>query len=356
MELESLGWSASLQEVLEFEFGGAAVPARVAAIERGAAVVWSARGSVLAAYGGALAGQKISEVMGVGDWVALDASDRLLGIVSRRTSLVRRAAGTGAPQLVAANVDRMLVVTAVGGDFNVRRLERYLAVAHEGGVTPVVVVNKTDVAHDRDALVRAIDAVAPGVPVVLTSAIASPDRVAHDLAAHLAPGVTVALVGSSGVGKSTIVNRLCGEDTQETQDVRAADDKGRHTTTRREMFVTASGALVIDTPGMRELGLLDASDGLAATFADIEVLASACRFGDCAHAGEPGCAIANALSTGALDRARYDSYEHLRAEVAYESRRADARAARSSKKRGKEIARRVRERDRLNKKLGLKGS
>ena len=354
--LNSLGWSESLQRIWDgTEEHRERIPARVAAIERGAAWVWTEGGTTLASYGGLLAERPISEVLAVGDWVGLDHGARIRAVLPRRTALVRRAVGTSsAPQLVAANLDRVLVVTSVGEDFNPRRLERYLAAVHEGGATPVIVLNKADVPHDRDEMLTELEAIAPGVAVVFTSAIGATADVVRDLAEHLIPASTVALVGSSGVGKSTLLNALCAEERQDTGPVRVHDERGKHTTTKRELFVTPTGALVVDTPGMRELGLFDAAAGLSTTFEDVETLAAACRFTDCAHEGEPGCAILAALESGDLTTNRWASYQKLRAELAHEARRAGRRERLADKQQSKERSRSMRKRSRLQRKLGLK--
>ena len=363
------------------DFGVVEIVARVAAVERSGAWVWGVlaqlegcrgahevelhpllegAGIALASYSGAFAERPISETLAAGDWVALDGGLRIREVLPRRSSLTRRAVRTSAPQLVAANLDRVLVVTDAGRDFNPRRLERYLAAIREGGAAPAIVVNKSDVPHDREALSAALALVAPDVPVAFTAAI-DPETDLHvDLAHLLAParaGVapTLALVGSSGVGKSTLVNRLCEHDVQVTRAVSDTHRKGRHTTTRREIFVTTSGALVLDTPGMRELGLFDAAEGVSATFEDVEALGRSCRFGDCAHGGEPGCAIAAALDDGTLAPERWQSWLRLQAELAYENRRhADAREAHDAKRGRKHIARAMRDRQRINRRLGLK--
>lgn len=363
-EREMMGWSAELQAKWnELEARDERVPARVAAVERSAARVWIGKGDLeveahpdlegvgvaFASYGSSLG--PISETIAVGDWVAIDRSLRIREVLPRRTRLARRAVGSSAPQLVAANLDRVFVVSAVDRDFNPRRIERYLTAIYDGGADPVIVLNKADLEHDPDTMRDALAEVAPVVPVVFTSAL---DRDLGDLEGRLVRGETVAFVGSSGVGKSSLVNRLCGADLQATREVRA-DHKGRHTTTRRELFVAPSGVLVIDTPGMRELGLFDASEGLSTAFDDVESIATRCRFTDCGHAGEPGCAIAAALESGELERDRFERWLHLRAELAYEARRAGAKEAQDTKRRWKSRTKAMRKRQKLDRKLGLKG-
>lgn len=250
----------------------------------------------------------------VGDWVAIGDDERMAAVLPRRSSLSRRAAGrTLTEQVVVANVDTAFVMVGLDGDFNLRRIERYLAVAWQGGVTPVVLLNKADLHADPEQARRDVVAIASGAEVLLLAAKHGEGLEA--LEAHLRPRRTVVVLGSSGVGKSTLVNQVLGVERMRTREVRARDERGRHTTTHRELIPLPSGALLIDTPGMRELGLLDHGDGIAEAFADVEALAAACRFADCQHDGEPGCAIAEALASGELDEARLASYHKLTDEV-----------------------------------------
>jgi ribosome biogenesis GTPase len=209
----------------------------------------------------------------------------------------------------------------MNADFNARRLERYLATAWQSGAEPVVVLTKADLADDPQAAIAEAEAVAFGAPVLAVSAVTGAGMAA--LAAYLKPAETAVLVGSSGVGKSSLVNALAGETLMATAAIREDDARGRHTTTHRELIRLPSGALVLDTPGMRELGLVDADEGLSTTFEDIEALAEACRFGDCGHTNEPGCAVREALETGALDAGRWKSFQKLQRELAHQQRRED---------------------------------
>ncbi len=270
----------------------------------------------------------------VGDWVLVGpgpmASDpwSILAVFPRRTMVSRGAAGTGGgEQVLASNVDKVWIVHGLDMPFNPRRLERYLAVVWEGGATPEVILTKGDLAEDLEATVRQVQATAMGAPIRCVSS-EDPQSV-HDLRNALAPGCTVSLLGPSGVGKSTLVNLLAEETVAATGEVRVGDGKGRHTTTRRELFRIPGGALLLDTPGMRELrvGVLD--EGLKQAFADIDDLAQSCRFRDCRHEEEPGCAVLEAIDQGSLDWGRLASFRKLQAEVAHELRKVDplARAA-----------------------------
>jgi ribosome biogenesis GTPase len=257
----------------------------------------------------------------IGDWVgvrpSLDGSSRPLiqALLPRRTAFVRRAPGDRVvAQVLAANVDTVFLVVGLDADFNLRRLERTIVLAWESGAEPVVVLNKADLAvSELETRKAEVAGVAPGVAVVVLAAKRGEGLDA--LAPWLAPGRTVALLGSSGVGKSTIVNRLLGRDKQKTQEVREADQRGRHTTTHREIVALPGGALLVDTPGLREIQLWSEGAGLEAAFTDVLSLTAGCRFRDCAHQGEPGCAVRGAVADGRLDSARLESYLKLQGEL-----------------------------------------
>ena len=290
------------------------------------------------------------EKPGVGDWVAAQPPPQpgdlhhIHAVLERRSALTRQAAGERAePQLVAANLDTVFIVTSMNLDFNPRRLERYLTVLRASGAAPVILLNKADLVSPAEQVRYQVEAeeIAEDVPVILLSAL-SGDGVA-ELAPWLGRGRSVGLIGSSGVGKSTLVNRLLGGDAQEIGDIRAGDDRGRHTTTHREMFVLPHDrGVLLDTPGMRELQLWTGA-GLEDTFPDIEALAEDCRYRDCRHNGEPGCAIAEALEAGTLSAGRWESYSKLLAErtaqdlrrSTYEQRRQDKRFGRMVKEASK---------------------
>lgn len=355
-----LGWAEPRQRDLESLSDPDLVPARVASVERGALTVLGALADPLAPVVVSCRPAAGLDAPAAGDWVALRPAAGVAGVFSLecllpRTSLfVRKEAGRGSSaQPVAANVEVVLVVTAVGDDLSPGRIERYVTAIVAGGATPVLVVNKCDRPHDASEVLSSVRAAAPEAPVVAISAHSGDGLDA--LRALVPPPMTVALVGSSGVGKTTLLNRLHGESARPTSEVRAADDKGRHTTTRRELVVTPSGLLVIDTPGMRELGLLDAAAGLSAAFPDIAELAASCRFTDCSHEVEPGCAVRAAIEQGSLPLSRAERHARLSREIAQNDARADQHRAREQKQRWKSIHKSMRGRQKLERKLGLKG-
>jgi ribosome biogenesis GTPase len=289
----------------------------------------------------------------VGDWVVIRTREQeskatIYDILPRKSKFSRKVAGTKTEeQIVAANIDTVFLVTGLDGNFNLRRLERYLVVAWESGADPVVVLNKADLCHDVDQKVREVESVALGVPIVAMSAIN--DRGLDQVLARVTRGTTGALLGSSGVGKSTIVNHLLGTELLRTQEVRSTDDRGRQTTTRRELLVLPSGGLLMDTPGMRELQLWGGDEGISDAFEDIAELARQCPFRDCQHGPEPGCAVQQALQDGTLDAARFASYQKLQKEIDYLSRRQDKTAEQVEQERWKKIGV---ARKRLNKERG----
>ena len=250
---------------------------------------------------------------------------------------------------MAANIDVVFVVASAERSPNLRRIERYLTVVWSSGARPVLVLNKSDLSLDPAGDRRALESITAGVSCIETSA-ASGDGLDR-LRAELAPGITGAMVGPSGVGKSSLLNRLLGQELQSTGEVRLTDAKGRHTTTRRELFVLPEGGCLIDTPGMRELGLWDAAEGIDQTFEDVEALAAGCRFRDCRHQGEPGCAVTAAVAAGQLGEDRLASLEKLRREEAYEQRQRDPRINAASKGRWKAIHKQHRARRRVDPKL-----
>jgi len=349
--LHHLGFDAHF-EALFLPHGAAGHhPARVVAEHQGCWRVAGAFGDRLAVATGRLrhAASGRGDLPAVGDWVAVavppDGEAVIHAVLPRRGRFSRRAVGGEAlEQIVAANVDRALIVVALDGGWSLRRLERYVALAWDSGARPVVVLSKADLCDDVAGRLREAARVAPGVDVVAVSQQGEPGL--GPLQAFLRPGETVALVGSSGAGKSTLTNHLLGEARQAVQAVRSGDARGRHTTTGRELFVAPSGVLVIDTPGMRVLGAWEAGDGLSRTFEDVEALVAGCRFSDCTHRREPGCAVQAAVAAGALDVARLASWEKLRREEAHQLRRVDVRAALVEKSRWRQRSRQARERGR----------
>jgi ribosome biogenesis GTPase len=293
--------------------------ARVARVDRGQLTVLTAAEERRVHVSGGLYGESAAVV---GDWVAV-RGELAVRVLPRRTAFVRTAAGRGsAPQVVAANIDLVLVVDALVGVARLRRIERYLSVAWASGATPVVVLTKADLCPDVPAALARVAEDAVGVEVLAVSAVSG--RGVPDLRALIAPGCTAAMVGPSGVGKSSLANALAGRPVAATAAIRA-DGRGRHTTTARELHALPGGGLLIDTPGMRELAL-PGGDGLDTTYADVADWATGCRFRDCSHRTEPGCAVAAAIDRGELDPARFSAWRKLQAEAHRQELRADARA------------------------------
>jgi len=288
----------------------------------------------------------------VGDWVAVaDGDDRatIQRVLERRSTLLRRAAGTLAePQVVAVNIDVFFVVTAVSREFNERRLERFVAAVLNSGAEPVIVLNKVDLADDLAPLLEAIDRAAIGVPVVRASAASGEGGA--ELRAYIAPGKTVAFIGSSGVGKSSLMNRLLGREAQAVGALRG-DERGRHTTSARHLIELPGAGVLIDTPGLRELGLLDDVGGIETSFVDVAAFAERCRFRDCVHESEPGCAVLAAVASGELPAERLASYRKLGKEVAAAERKRDPILAGRTKARWKEVHRALRARAKVDPKL-----
>jgi ribosome biogenesis GTPase / thiamine phosphate phosphatase len=330
--LSALGFDPYFQEQLSTS---EAIPARVAAEHRGSYEVWWAGGRVSAQVAGRLSrGVDAETYPGVGDWVTLQSPPAegepaiINGVLDRRTLFTRGAAGKQSQgQVVAANVDLVFIVTGLDSDFSLRRIERYLARVWASGAQPIAVLNKTDLCENVDTRICEVEASCLGVPVLAISAL---DSTGSDpLRSHLKHGLTAAFVGSSGAGKSTLVNALLGEDLMPTQEVSSHDGRGRHTTTHRQLLLLPQGGILIDTPGMRELQLSD-TDGLDAVFADIEELAENCRFRDCTHQSEPGCAVRDAITTADLAPDRLDHYLKLQSEAHSYQLRQDERLRREA--------------------------
>jgi ribosome biogenesis GTPase / thiamine phosphate phosphatase len=311
--LADLGWSAHFADQLDDS--DRLTPLRLFEIQRDRATGIGPEGSVVLTYPeGLSAGRTV-----VGDWVLADPETaRIVRVLDRRTEMARRAAGReGGRQLIAANIDTLFVVTSCNADFNPPRLERYLALAFDANLSAVIVLTKTDTAEDAEDYAARARAVSPRIAGVVTLDSRDPAELAR-LTPWLGRGRTVAFVGSSGVGKSTLIAGLVGQQIA-TQDIRENDAKGRHTTTARTVYRTPQGALVIDTPGMRELGIQDAAEGVDAVFEDIAELALTCRFSDCAHETEPGCAIRRAVQDGRVAPERLERWRKLQREDAMAS-------------------------------------
>lgn len=324
--LTALGFGPFFERQLPSSGEGALVPARVAAEHRGAYEVWAADGAGRAQLAGRLRLElETAGPPGVGDWVLVkempgrDRTTVIERVLGRRTVFTRGAAGRETRvQVVAANVDLVFAVCGLDGDFNVRRIERYLARIWASGAEPAVLLNKADVCDDLAARMAEVESHCAAVPIYVTSALHR-DGI-EPLRARIGNGMTVALVGSSGAGKSTLVNALVGEERMRTGEVRPSDGRGCHVTTHRQLVRLPGGGLLLDTPGMRELQLVD-EDGLDTVFGDIAALAGRCRFRDCRHAGEPGCAVAAAVESGELGSERVEHYHRLEREArAYELR------------------------------------
>jgi ribosome biogenesis GTPase len=343
MRLADLGWTAAREVAFAPHAADGLVPGRVAVEHKAAYELYVDGGALRAALAGRMRRgiADTAELPAVGDWVAVrvpdgDGTGVIHAVLPRTGTFTRRAAGrTAEQQVVAANVDVVLLVVALTEDPNPRRLERYVAMAWESGAQPVVVLSKSDLVDDADERQRVLAAAAAGVAVLRTSAETGEGLDA--LRTYVGPGRTLALLGPSGVGKSRLVNALLGVERQQTAAVRAYDGKGRHTTTRRELVPLPGGGLVLDTPGMRELQLWDADAGLSEAFADVAELAAGCRFRDCSHTSEPQCAVIAAAAEGGLAPERLASYQRLRAEMdqveadrAPAARRASKRAARGA--------------------------
>ncbi|HSI98370.1 MAG TPA: ribosome small subunit-dependent GTPase A [Gaiellaceae bacterium] len=349
--LAALGWNDELEAAFTTYSERGFEPARVVAEHRGGYYVRSTRADRLAHPRGRLRDEELWGGMpAVGDWVAVcDApGDRaaIEAVLPRRTKVSRKTPWLKAEEhILAANVDTVVLVAGLDRDFNPRRLERYLVAAWDSGADPVLVLTKLDVCDDPAKLVEA-EATAVGVPVVPVSNVTGEGI--DDLRTHLRPACTFVLLGSSGVGKSTLVNRLAGRTLMSTGDLRS-DGRGRHTTRHRQLLVLPGGALVIDTPGLRELQVWEGD--VSSAFADIAELAARCRFNDCSHEVEPDCAVQEALASGELDPDRYRSYRRLERELRAIEARSSSRVRRELKRRWRQRAREVRAERRYRERL-----
>ncbi|MBP0725881.1 ribosome small subunit-dependent GTPase A [Bacillus sp. RG28] len=282
-----------------------------------------------------------SEFPAVGDWVLIEklASEQkaiIKKVLPRISQFSRQAAGGKTEeQIVAANIDFVFIVMALNNDFNIRRLERYLLVAYESGANPIIILTKKDLCLDLDEKLQLVDEIAFGVPIYSVNSLDGEGI--SEIRDLITEGKTVSLLGSSGVGKSTLLNALLGDQIQITQGVREGDDRGKHTTTHRQLFFLPDHGMVIDTPGMRELQLWSGENHLDSTFSDIDELANQCKFSDCQHKNEPGCAVQKAIEENRLDAQRLTSYRKLQRELAYAERKQDASLARVQKEKWKKV-------------------
>ncbi|MDB5455060.1 MAG: ribosome small subunit-dependent GTPase [Caulobacter sp.] len=335
--IEQYGWSDLLEKAFAPHARAGHAPGRIVVQQRDGYLVATDSGELRAKASGRLLHEaKEAGHPAVGDWVALslnlvERSATIHAILPRRTTFVRRAADSlQRLQVIATNIDVAFVVTSMNADLNPRRIERYLAAAWQSGARPVVVLTKSDLCADPQGQAAEIAALAEGCPVLVVSARQGLGLDA--LLAQVRPGETCVLIGSSGVGKSTLVNAFLSEDRMATGAIRDADDHGRHTTSHRQLVLLPGGGLILDTPGIREVGLIDADEGVSVVFDDIEQLAQDCRFNDCGHANEPGCAVRAALRSGALDPARWAHFRKLGLELAAVEDKAD-RAAKDAERR-----------------------
>jgi ribosome biogenesis GTPase len=348
--LETFGWQPfferHFQQYKEKHFH----PARVIAEHKGVYRLVIESSEVIAELSGKLRHQAVSrfDLPAVGDWVAvrlIETEQKALiqAVLPRLSRFVRKAAGARTEeQVVAANIDTVFLVSSLNNDFNTRRLERYLTVAWESGARPVIVLSKADLCDNVEERIEEVREIAFSV---LVHAVSAFDSFGMDqLKQYFASGKTLALLGSSGVGKSTLINYLLGFERQATLDARESDERGRHATTRRELILLSNGAMVIDTPGMRELQLWDASEGLRTAFDDIETLAQSCRFRDCHHKDEPGCAVKAAVENGDVDQLRFGNYVKLKRELDYLEARFDENTQRRNKQKWKKLTRMAKER------------
>lgn len=344
MNLKSLGWNQTFEESFKSLEILNLVPGRISIEHKGLYNVLTEYGELLGEITGKIRFNATGrhDFPAVGDWVAVQAIPQegkayIHNILPRKSKFSRKAAGlTTDEQIVATNVDTVFLVNALNQDFNLRRLERYLLMAWESGATPVIVLSKADLCEDVQKYIDEVETIAFGVPTLAVSAEKGTGLEA--LSSYISEGETVALLGSSGVGKSTLVNKLFGSEILKTNVIRDEDGKGKHTTTHRELIVLEGGGILIDTPGMRELQLWEGDNSLSHSFQDVEGFAEKCRFRDCTHHNEPGCGVQAAIETGELNKERYSSYLKLQRELAYFARKEDQKLALAERAKWKKIA------------------
>jgi len=352
-DLTILGWNEFFETNFESYAQNNYSCGRVALEHKNFFRVYTQHGEKLAEISGKLRHEAVKRSLlpAVGDWVVIRSRpdhDRAIidAVLPRRTSFARKIAGLRTEeQIVAANIDTVFLLTSLNQDFSLRRIERYLIIAWESGAKPVIILSKSDLCDRVADQIAQVQAIAHGVPIHAISVVT--EFGLQDIAQYLKQGQTVALLGSSGVGKSTLINHLAGDTHLKVQKVREHDDRGRHTTTHRELILLPTGGLVLDTPGMRELQLWDGDDSVQLVFEDIDTLADNCFFSDCRHQDEPQCAVREALAAGTIDAERYESYEKLQKELKYLARRRDKLSEIMEKKKWKKLSRMATERARL---------
>ena len=346
LHLLNLGWSPFFQDQLEGKDSSS--PARVIGVRKNSYLVITGSEEFLVTMAGSLMNDPAAIYPAVGDWVLLKDSI-IISVLSRQNSLIRKASGgkkrkngevSIQGQVIAANIGKTFIVCGLDRDFNLRRIERYLTMVYNCGITPEIILTKADLHQNPYLFVDEVEAVAFGVPIHLVSA--KDEEVITHLKNDLSHGITVALVGSSGAGKSTLINRLYGEDVQATQSVSKSLGKGRHTTTSRDLIVLPSGGMVIDNPGIREVGLGVGCSAKESTFQDIEELALQCKFQDCSHTHEPGCQVLKAASSGEITSSRLNSYHKIMRELDYFSQRETKGAARIEKEQWQGVSKKIR--------------
>ncbi|WP_462405792.1 ribosome small subunit-dependent GTPase A [Gracilibacillus sp. Marseille-QA3620] len=323
MNINQLGWNSFFEEAFKLHDNySALIPGRIISEHKGMYRILCEEREVLASISGKLRYQAHNSagLPATGDWVALkmrhgENKAIIHAVLPRKSKFSRKKAGlTTEEQIIACNIDTVFLVNAVNADFNIRRLERYLLLAWDSGANPVILLSKSDLCSNIDDYIHQVENIAAGVPV---HGVSAEQRLGLEaLTPYIQEGKTIALLGSSGAGKSTLANVLYGEDRQQVHTTRD-DDKGRHTTTHRELILLKKGGMIIDTPGMRELQLWEGEEGIHTSFNDIEELALNCKFNDCRHETEPGCQIQAAIQDGTLDKKRFKSYQKLQRELAY---------------------------------------
>ncbi|NEO98775.1 MAG: ribosome small subunit-dependent GTPase A [Symploca sp. SIO2E9] len=348
MNLELLGWNSFFANNFEKYCQEGYTVGRVTLEHKNIYTVYTERGEVSAEVTGKMRYRTSSreDFPAVGDWVVISLTQTekraiIHVVLPRKSKFSRKTVGIKTEeQILATNIDTVFLISGLDGDFNLRRIERYLVLVWESGANPVILLNKADLCDDFEGCRQQVEAIAFGVPIVVLSALNNQGIGA--LTPYLSQGKTVALLGSSGVGKSTLTNQLMGRAVQAVQSVRQGDSRGRHTTTNRELMILPSGALLIDTPGMREIQIWAGNESFRDTFTDIETLAKECRFQNCLHDSEPGCAVQQALSEGTIDYQRFLSYQKLQKELNYLARKQDQKAYLDEKKRWKKFSKSLR--------------